>query len=115
MVLGDWTSDTSLTSVLKTIYGLLFQADYSDPVHTTVTLGYHHDQVEFADEVREHVAKHANKSAAKWREELTREKLTGEDVDADDEDGEAEDGEDMDREGSNDEDMDDEDSDDFYD
>jgi len=57
--------------VLNTIYGLLFQADYSDPVHTTVTLGYHHDQVEFADEVREHVAKHASKSAAEWREELT--------------------------------------------
>lgn len=38
--------------------------------HTIVTLGYHHDQVEFADEVRAHVAKYASKSAEEWRREL---------------------------------------------
>lgn len=38
--------------------------------HTTVTLEYHHDEVEFADEVREHVKQHAKKSREQWREEL---------------------------------------------
>jgi len=36
MLIGDWTSDTSMTNVLNTIYGLLFQADYSDPVYVCV-------------------------------------------------------------------------------
>jgi len=38
--------------------------------HTIATLGYHHDQVEFADEVRAHVAKYASKSAEELRHEL---------------------------------------------
>ena len=68
--IGKWTTDTSLSDVLDTVYGLLFQADFTDPVHITATLGYHHDQVEFADEVREHVAKHAKKSRDEWECEL---------------------------------------------
>lgn len=66
----DWTSDTSMTTVLDTIYGLLLQAETSDPVNVMTTLGYHRDQVEFADQVREHVAKHAKKDRKQWKKEL---------------------------------------------
>lgn len=34
---------------------------------TTTTLGYHHDQVEYAQEVRDHVARHASKTRMEWR------------------------------------------------
>lgn len=66
----DWTSDTSMITVLDTVYGLLLQAETSDPVNVMTTLGYHHAQVEFADEVRAHVQRHAKKSRQQWKEEL---------------------------------------------
>ncbi|KXT06246.1 hypothetical protein AC578_9181 [Pseudocercospora eumusae] len=66
----DWTSDTSLLTVLDTIYGLLLQAETSDPVNTTDALGYLHDQVEWAESVREHVRKHASKTREQWKQEL---------------------------------------------
>lgn len=66
----DWTSDTSMTAVLDTIFGLLMQPEHSDPVNTTITLGYHHDMVEFAEEVRGHVQRHALKTREEWKEEL---------------------------------------------
>lgn len=66
----DWTSDTSMRTVIDTIYGLLLQAEVSDPVNTAAALGYHHDQVEYADEVREYVETHALKSREEWKEEL---------------------------------------------
>ncbi|CAK3843880.1 bifunctional E2 E3 enzyme [Lecanosticta acicola] len=66
----DWTSDTSVRTVIDTIFGLLLQAEASDPVNTAAALGYHHDQVEYADEVREYVKKHAVKSRQEWNDEL---------------------------------------------
>lgn len=66
----DWTSDTSMTTVLDTVFGLLLQAETIDPVNVTTTLGYHHDQVEFAEEVRAHVQRHATKTRQEWRDEL---------------------------------------------
>ncbi|KAI4854045.1 hypothetical protein E4T44_00446 [Aureobasidium sp. EXF-8845] len=86
----DWTTDTSLKSVLDTVYGLLLQAEVGDAVHTTVTLGFHHDQVAFAEEARRHAKKHGSKSREEWKYELL-------DLDEDEED---------DVEGSKDEDMD---------
>lgn len=59
-----------MSRLLDTFYGLLFQAELSDPVNTTITLGYHHDQVEFADEVRESVQKYASKTREEWKTEL---------------------------------------------
>ena len=38
----DWTSDTSMTTLLDSIYGLLLQPEHSDPVNTITTLGFHH-------------------------------------------------------------------------
>lgn len=64
---GDWTTDTSLRNVLDTVYGLLFQPDYDDIVHT---LSYDQDPSEFAGEVREHVAKYAKKTREEWKQEL---------------------------------------------
>lgn len=66
----NWTSDISMTTLLDSIYGLLLQPEHSDPVSTIATLGFHHDQVEFAKEVRDHVRTHAGKSREEWSREL---------------------------------------------
>ena len=66
----DWTSDISMTTLLDTVFGLLMQAELSDPINTTTALDYHHDQVDFADEVRSHVAKNASKTRSQWKTEL---------------------------------------------
>lgn len=66
----DWTSDISITTLLDTIFGLLMQPEFSDPVSTTATLGYHHDTVEFYEEASEHTATYADLSRAEWKEEL---------------------------------------------
>ncbi|KAI0014255.1 hypothetical protein F4779DRAFT_612549 [Xylariaceae sp. FL0662B] len=55
----DWTSDIGMATLLQAVYGLLYQPEHSDPVNTTTALGFHHHEVEFANEVREHVRKHA--------------------------------------------------------
>lgn len=57
----DWTPDTSLRNVLDTVYGLLVRADYTNPVQIMVASRYHHDQVQYVNGVREHVAKYARK------------------------------------------------------
>lgn len=59
-----------MTTLLDTVYGLLYQPERSDPVNTTITLGFHHDEVEFAEEVRDHVQRHALKTRAQWRAEI---------------------------------------------
>lgn len=89
----DWTSDTTMTALLDTVYGLLLQPEHSDPVNTTITLGYHHDEVEFAEEVREHVQKHALKTRAHWKAELLGEVAppAEDDEEDDDDDGMGED------------------------
>ncbi|KAI4727940.1 hypothetical protein E4T49_04269 [Aureobasidium sp. EXF-10728] len=66
----DWTTDTTLKNVLDTVYGLLLQAETGDAVHTTVTLGYHHDEVAFAEEARRHAKKHGKKTRKEWKLEL---------------------------------------------
>lgn len=66
----DWTSDITMTALLDTVFGLLMQAELSDPINTTTTLDYHHDQIDFADEVRNHVTKHASRSRSQWKREL---------------------------------------------
>lgn len=66
----DWTSDTSMGAVLDTVYGLLYQPEHSDPVNTTTTLGFFHDPVEFAEDAREHVRKHASKTREEWKAEI---------------------------------------------
>ncbi|KAK4500447.1 hypothetical protein PRZ48_008636 [Zasmidium cellare] len=80
----DWTSDTSMATVLDTVFGILLQAETSDPVNVTTTLGYHHDQVEFAEDVRAHAERHASKTRAEWKAEL----VGGADEDGEDEDDE---------------------------
>ncbi|KAG8158916.1 hypothetical protein KVR01_011359 [Diaporthe batatas] len=66
----DWTSDTSMGTVLDTIYGLLYQPESSDPVNTTTTLGFFHDPVDFAEEARAHARKHASKTREGWKVEI---------------------------------------------
>lgn len=76
----DWTTDVGMTALLDTIYGLLFQPEHSDPVNTLSTLSYHYDEVEFSDEVREYVRKHALKTRAEWKAELLGSEEGGEDL-----------------------------------
>lgn len=38
--------------------------------HTTVTLGFHHDEAEFAVEARRHAEKHASKSRSNWKTQI---------------------------------------------
>lgn len=66
----DWTSDTSMGTVIDTIYGLLYQPEHSDPVNTTTTLRFFHDPVEFAEEAREHTRRHASKTREEWKAEI---------------------------------------------
>ncbi|KAI1326109.1 hypothetical protein F5Y16DRAFT_422034 [Xylariaceae sp. FL0255] len=58
----DWTSDTSMTSVLDAIFGLLYQPEHSDTVQTVPTLNFHHDEVSYAEEVRSYVWDYAYRS-----------------------------------------------------
>ncbi|KAK7973178.1 hypothetical protein PG988_007312 [Apiospora saccharicola] len=66
----DWTTDTAMADVLNSVYALLFQPEYMDPVSTTAALGMHHDQSGFADEARAFVRRYATKSREEWRAEL---------------------------------------------
>ncbi|KAK3936440.1 ubiquitin-conjugating enzyme/RWD-like protein [Diplogelasinospora grovesii] len=66
----NWTTDTSNKMVLSTIYGLLLQPDYTDPINIVVTLDFHHDQVAFAEVARESIGKHATKTRAQWRAKI---------------------------------------------
>lgn len=66
----DWTSDTSMGIVIDTIYGLLYQPEYSDPVNTTTTLRFFRDPVEFAEEARAHARRHASKTREEWKAEI---------------------------------------------
>lgn len=66
----DYTSDLSMTTLLDSVYGLLLQPEHSDPVNTTSTLSFHHDQVEFFDETRDYVDRHAFKTREDWKKIL---------------------------------------------
>ncbi|KAK3291654.1 uncharacterized protein B0H64DRAFT_409684 [Chaetomium fimeti] len=66
----NWTVDTTNAMVIATVYGLLMEPDYSDPVNIVVTLDFHHDQVAFAEMAREFIQRHATKTRAQWRAEI---------------------------------------------
>jgi hypothetical protein len=68
--------------------GLLLQPEFSDPVNTTTTLGFHHDEVEFADEVREHVEQYAMRSRESWKQLLMEGRNDGDDEIDNEDDGE---------------------------
>jgi ubiquitin-protein ligase len=96
----DYTTDTSMSRLLDSVYGILLQAETSDPVNTTITLGYHHDQVEFNDEVREWTRMYAKKTREEWKTTLLEGKEWnegsgdgGEDDEGESEDDETEDDE----------------------
>ncbi|KAG9697826.1 hypothetical protein KCU95_g3327, partial [Aureobasidium melanogenum] len=89
----DWTTNTTLKNVLDTVYGLLLQAETGDAVHTTVTLGFHHDEVAFAEEARRYARKHGSKSREQWEYELLGYDIEDDEISWDDDE---EDDEDMD-------------------
>jgi len=99
----DYTTDTSMTRLLDSVYGMLLQAETSDPVNTTMTLGYHHDQVEFNDEVREWTRMYAKKAREEWKTTLLEGKDWNEDNESEGEDDEGEVDEGEDGEGEDDE------------
>jgi ubiquitin-protein ligase len=63
----DWTADTKITHVLDNIFTLLLVPEFLDPVNTLPTLDYHHDPVEFREQVAEHVQEHATRTREEWR------------------------------------------------
>ncbi|OCL07298.1 hypothetical protein AOQ84DRAFT_342003 [Glonium stellatum] len=69
----NWTADTTSLQVINTIYSLLLVPEFSDPINAVVTLDYHWDEVQFKDEVNEHILKHATTTRAEWRAELLEE------------------------------------------
>lgn len=82
----DYTTDTSMTQLLDTVYGMLLHVEASDPVNTTMTLGYHHDQVEFNEEVREWTRRYASKTRDEWKNTLLEDQGADEDQDSEDAD-----------------------------
>ncbi|KAK4539472.1 hypothetical protein LTR36_010908 [Oleoguttula mirabilis] len=96
----DWTSDTTIGMILDVVYGLLLQPDTSDPVNVSSTLDYHHDAVEYAQEVRDHVERYAWKTREEWKAELLGFDDDDEDEEEDDEDGDEEDDEEDNEEGN---------------
>lgn len=66
----NWTVDTSTKDLIDTVYSLLLVPEFSDPINTVVTLKYHWDEVKFKEEAQEHIAKHASKTRAQWRQEI---------------------------------------------
>jgi ubiquitin-protein ligase len=67
----NWTLDTSNSDLINNIYSLLLVPEFSDPINTVVTLIYHGIEVQFKEEAQKHVQKHAGKSRAEWRKEIT--------------------------------------------
>ncbi|KAL6704640.1 hypothetical protein ACN47E_008037 [Coniothyrium glycines] len=66
----NWAADMSTKELIDSIYALLLQPESSDPINTVVTLDFHWDAVQFKEEVQRHIAKHACKTRAEWRNEL---------------------------------------------
>ncbi|KAF9695209.1 hypothetical protein EKO04_006853 [Ascochyta lentis] len=67
----NWTVDTTTKDLIDTIYSLLLVPEFSDPINAVVTLNYHWDEVQFKEEAQRHIRKHATKTRAEWRQEIT--------------------------------------------
>ncbi|KAF3049337.1 hypothetical protein E8E11_000526 [Didymella keratinophila] len=67
----NWTIDTTTKDLVDTIYSLLLLPEFSDPINTVVTLNCHWDEVQFKEEAQRHIRKHAAKTRAAWRLEIT--------------------------------------------
>ncbi|KAK7946998.1 uncharacterized protein PG986_011319 [Apiospora aurea] len=66
----DWSSDISMTSLLNSVYALLFQPEHMDAVNTTAALKMHHDKSRFDTEAQANVRVYATKSREEWRRAL---------------------------------------------
>ncbi|KAH8659259.1 hypothetical protein BGZ60DRAFT_544304 [Tricladium varicosporioides] len=73
----NWTSDTSNSQVISTIYSLLMVPEFSDPINAVVTLDFHWDEVQFRNEAKAHIEKYAKRTREDWKEEILN--PTGED------------------------------------
>jgi ubiquitin-protein ligase len=59
-----------MTTVIRTVYGLMYQPEMSDPLNTSATLNFHNDQVAYSEQVREFTRKYAGKSRDEWKTEI---------------------------------------------
>jgi len=66
----NWTADTSNIQVLNTVYSLLLVPEFSDPINTVVTLDLYWDEVQFGEEVRSYISRHATKNRDAFRAEI---------------------------------------------
>eukprot|EP01103_Thecamoeba_quadrilineata_P011285 TRINITY_DN2661_c0_g2_i1.p1 TRINITY_DN2661_c0_g2~~TRINITY_DN2661_c0_g2_i1.p1 ORF type:complete len:1075 (+),score=177.70 TRINITY_DN2661_c0_g2_i1:81-3305(+) len=60
----NWTLETSMSTVLQCIYGLLLTPEPDDPLDVYLAQMYHTNRQEYSDKIREHVNKFGTATAA---------------------------------------------------
>jgi len=58
----NWTSETSMSTVLSCVYGLLLVPEPDDPLDSTLAEEYHADRAAYLRKARSHTMTHASKS-----------------------------------------------------
>eukprot|EP01121_Diplochlamys_sp_Union-15-3_P015501 TRINITY_DN5139_c0_g2_i3.p1 TRINITY_DN5139_c0_g2~~TRINITY_DN5139_c0_g2_i3.p1 ORF type:complete len:704 (+),score=145.45 TRINITY_DN5139_c0_g2_i3:728-2839(+) len=67
----NWSSDTSMPTVLSCIFGLLLNPDVDDPLDTGLALQYFAASGQYEASIMEHVNKHAvSKNRETWKKDL---------------------------------------------
>lgn len=66
----EWTADTSMKTVLDTVYGLLLNPDRGDPIDTTLAQQFLDGDGRYEVSITTHTARHANRTKEAWRAEL---------------------------------------------
>eukprot|EP01122_Echinamoeba_exundans_P010759 TRINITY_DN4093_c0_g2_i1.p1 TRINITY_DN4093_c0_g2~~TRINITY_DN4093_c0_g2_i1.p1 ORF type:complete len:1407 (+),score=400.37 TRINITY_DN4093_c0_g2_i1:146-4366(+) len=67
----NWTSDTTVASLLSCVYGLLLNPDCDDPIDTFLALQFFEGTGQYEALIMAHVAKHsASKTREAWRREF---------------------------------------------
>jgi len=67
----NWTADTTMSTVLNCIFGLLLNPDTDDPLDSTLALAFFDNNGQYEASIMQHVSKHAQqKDRAAWKREL---------------------------------------------
>merc|ERR1719498_333449 len=75
----NYTSDTTVLSIMECIYGLLLNPDYDDPLDSTLALEFYEASGIYEDSIRRHVNRHAG---GRTREQLRQCLMEGGDIGA---------------------------------
>jgi len=67
----NWTTDTTISTVLSSIYGLLLAPEPDDPLDSTLAEEYFADRRKYEANARQHALTHASKKSLEaWKREL---------------------------------------------